>query len=460
VEKCWNAVQSGDQEEIASLIDLDSVIDTYLVEEFNKNLDVGYDSFFLYKDQGGKLTFGPIWDFDIAFGNSNEHDCEQTYNLYTAIDYCNHYHSNEWYTVLMEYKWFRQLVLERWNSEEVQTIFGNLSQLATDTGVAGYNSYCRNFTRWPILGQKINRETRYITSLTSYKEHYQYLANWIAERFTWLNENLELCLSQNTVTNDPPVVYSFSGGTGTQADPYLISTSADFETFTSALSGTDFEGVWFLQTSDLDLTTLSSYNGIGSSASFSGVYDGGGHTIHAVINSGDGCLFPYVSGLVMNLITTGSVTNSNQAAGICRSVRRGGALVNCASFMDITSTGGNAGGLSPSTQDGDSSMILNCYFGGSLSGESQNSPINCWLSGRGGIFRYLYYSQELKVTGSGLSVSEDDVALAEKDMTQNLAQLLNSHLTEVAQLLSSYGLSASDLCTWTSDGGYPTMRAK
>jgi hypothetical protein len=128
--------------------------------------------------------------------------------------------------------------------------------------------------------------------------------------------------------------------------------------------------------------------------------------------------------------------------------------------MDITSTGGNAGGLSPSTQDGDSSMILNCYFGGSLSGESQNSPINCWLSGRGGIFRYLYYSQELKVTGSGLSVSEDDVALAEKDMTQNLAQLLNSHLTEVAQLLSSYGLSASDLCTWTSDGGYPTMRAK
>ncbi len=83
INKCWIAVKEGSRYNIEYLIDLNSLIDTYLVEEVLKNLDVGYDSYYLYKDKGGKLFFGPLWDFDLSQGNANE-GCEFYTDLYVA----------------------------------------------------------------------------------------------------------------------------------------------------------------------------------------------------------------------------------------------------------------------------------------------------------------------------------------------------------------------------------------
>ncbi len=472
VDECWAAVMSGDQEEVESLMDVSSLIDTYLVEEFVKNLDVGYDSFYMYKDKGGKLTFGPIWDFDLGFGNSDEHGCELAEDLYVALDYCNHYHSSEWYSYLMEHDWFRAKVAERWKSEEAQKAFGSISELATSTAKAGYNSFCRNFDKWQIFGQKINRETWHITELKNYTEHYEYLSKWIGDRFTWLNGFIGSEDYNNGDLGDigggwdpwwppkpkPTPEYTFSGGKGTAKNPYLISTASDFVDFTDALKSIDYSGKYFLQTADLNMDEVNGYSGIGSSGTFAGVYDAAGHTITAHINSHDGCIFPYVSGVVMNLITKGSVTNQNQAAGICRSVRTGGALINCASLMDVTSTGGNAGGLSPSTQSGNGAVIVNCYFAGTLNGAEQSSPINCWLGGRGGIFSYLYYSE--KCDNGNLSVSDDDTLLTAAQVKNELAATLNANLDKLADVLKTYGLSKSDLCRWKNSGDSPVMEVK
>lgn len=53
-------------------IDLDSFVCKYLTEEISRNYDGGVTSSFFYKKsdaQGGKLYAGPVWDFDVAFGN-------------------------------------------------------------------------------------------------------------------------------------------------------------------------------------------------------------------------------------------------------------------------------------------------------------------------------------------------------------------------------------------------------
>ena len=49
-------------------------------------------------------------------------------------------------------------------------------------------SYDRNFVKWPIFGQCMNRETELIMSLQSHKEHYTYLAQWIDDRIDWLDD--------------------------------------------------------------------------------------------------------------------------------------------------------------------------------------------------------------------------------------------------------------------------------
>ena len=55
-------------------IDVDSFIDYHWMVEATKNIDGYWHSQFFYKDRGGKLVKGPIWDWDLSFGNVFYHD--------------------------------------------------------------------------------------------------------------------------------------------------------------------------------------------------------------------------------------------------------------------------------------------------------------------------------------------------------------------------------------------------
>lgn len=63
-------------------IDVDSLVDMYIINEFLKNPDWGfgnqpcYASTFMYMEEGGKLYFGPLWDCDISMGRNDYGDSE------------------------------------------------------------------------------------------------------------------------------------------------------------------------------------------------------------------------------------------------------------------------------------------------------------------------------------------------------------------------------------------------
>lgn len=183
LRSAWKAVQNGDEAEIAKLIDIDSMVNAYLVEEILKNLDCGYDSFYLYRVPGGKLTFGPLWDFDNALGNADE-GTENYFDLYVA--YNERFQSNPWLYTAMEQEWFRQRVVTMWDASK--DACSKMSATVLAAGKAGYNSYCRNFEKWDLFGRQWNRETEQITTLATYTQHYEFLATWIDQRLEWLDE--------------------------------------------------------------------------------------------------------------------------------------------------------------------------------------------------------------------------------------------------------------------------------
>lgn len=53
---------------ISDLVDLESLAKLYVLEETVKNPDAFVSSTYLYLPEGGKLTAGPVWDFDSSFG--------------------------------------------------------------------------------------------------------------------------------------------------------------------------------------------------------------------------------------------------------------------------------------------------------------------------------------------------------------------------------------------------------
>ena len=83
-------------------------------------------------------------------------------------------------------------------------------------------------------------------------------------------------------------------GSGTEADPYLIETAEELETF-SFLSQTDtFEGKFIKLGADIALEGENNHSPIGSwDVGFGGTFDGNGHTVSGVHikNSGDGSGF-------------------------------------------------------------------------------------------------------------------------------------------------------------------------
>ena len=68
--------------------DVDSLVFRYLFEEFVLNIDGGISSLHIYKDteeNGGKLNFSCVWDYDCSLGNYNKYaDLTSPETLFTA----------------------------------------------------------------------------------------------------------------------------------------------------------------------------------------------------------------------------------------------------------------------------------------------------------------------------------------------------------------------------------------
>lgn len=66
------AIEEKNYERIKALVNVESFARYYLVSEFSVNPDAYWTSFYMYKDgKNDKIHAGPVWDFDMAFGNRN-----------------------------------------------------------------------------------------------------------------------------------------------------------------------------------------------------------------------------------------------------------------------------------------------------------------------------------------------------------------------------------------------------
>ena len=115
----------------------------------------------------------------------------------------------------------------------------------------------------------------------------------------------------------------FSGGTGTQGDPWLIASQADLTALAEFLNSGNAEtfdtenanvgnchGYYFKQTADIDLTGVT-WEPIGYSGSyyFAGNYDGGGHSITNAVSTGKVDPEGYATAGIFGWVAFGSVAN-------------------------------------------------------------------------------------------------------------------------------------------------------
>ena len=187
IAKSLNVLRRQDKARAEELIDIPSLVDNFIANEVCKNNDIGWGSFYICKDAGGKLTFAPMWDYDLALGNyENYKGFDSPYGINEFDITSINSNSNQWYCYALQNDWFREAVAIRWKevTERIKTLPENVKEEAQKN----IRSYLRNFEMWEPLGKEYFIETYSIAKFTEYHEHTDYLSEWIAKRIQWLDD--------------------------------------------------------------------------------------------------------------------------------------------------------------------------------------------------------------------------------------------------------------------------------
>lgn len=235
-------------------------------------------------------------------------------------------------------------------------------------------------------------------------------------------------------------------GSGTADDPYLISSTEDWNTFANNVNnGTSYSGQTVKLNADISVTTM-----VGTwDNPFNGTFDGGGHTLSVTLNNdsqyGDEdayygvAPFRFTNGATIQfLVVTGIVTTSTRkyAAGLIGMTKGGtNTILNCISSVEIYSTinkwgdkDGTHGGFIGKASG--TVIINNCLFNGQLTTTSDNPTINCggfvgWRDGTLSISNSLYAPNTTIPSGKtavnvGATFSRNDVTPTNSYYTQTL----------------------------------------
>ncbi|MEE3460050.1 MAG: YifB family Mg chelatase-like AAA ATPase, partial [Candidatus Faecousia sp.] len=190
-------------------LDLDALARVYLIQEFSMNRDAyRTDSSFLYKPRGGKLYWGPLWDFDLdAWGGDSVEtylaDDGQAAQVTEGI-----YHQYAWFRVLRGDPVFVEAVRAAWGGpdcDDPATLRFQLAEAIQDGGLLDrYEEEltCAAEANADLPGYTFDylAEADWLegpTIETDFHGEIYRLKRWIGDRMRWFDENIENLLDEN-----------------------------------------------------------------------------------------------------------------------------------------------------------------------------------------------------------------------------------------------------------------------
>ncbi len=218
-------------------IDRASWIDHHILNVFSANYDGLERSAYFYKDRGGKLTAGPVWDFDRSFGSATYTETFPWDQWHLSVNYW----VTGWWGYLAHDPEFMQDWVDRWQQLRATTFSTeNLNALGDSLSTAvGSTAAARDAARWTttILPE-------YAPGITG---GYSAMRTWFNNRATWIDQQFVAAPTRTTsgtnVTFTPPagaqLAYTLDGsdpralggqvapGTQLTSSPLTVSASAN-----------------------------------------------------------------------------------------------------------------------------------------------------------------------------------------------------------------------------------------
>ena len=207
--------------------DVSSFVDYFIINELTKNLDAYRLSAYLYKDKdskGGKLTMGPLWDYNLSCGGVNigfgdwpsTPDNWVYQELPDGVPF--------WWETFLNDNYYTSCLKERW--VELREVLINEDRF--NEIIDGYATYLdeakdRNFEIFPLEDSVWSNNHSGFT----YQQEIDTLKGFLRERLKWMDTEIaSLPGSEDCMEWDPEII------TGLEPE------KEGFEVFPNPVSGT------------------------------------------------------------------------------------------------------------------------------------------------------------------------------------------------------------------------------
>lgn len=161
-------------------IDVYDFLRYYWVQEYSKNEDGNFArSIFMTWQKGGLLHFGPLWDFDISFGNESYKRNRSPDGWYIRNRY--------WFNYIMKDADLRDAVRNYWleNRDVFHALIDSVPLYVSNISRALENEY----RRWPIMENTENWALK--DPYKDYDEALDSLVLWMEARYEWIDNALK-----------------------------------------------------------------------------------------------------------------------------------------------------------------------------------------------------------------------------------------------------------------------------
>jgi hypothetical protein len=171
---------TSDKRTYTNYIDRKSFIDFFIINEVCGNIDGYRLSTYMYKDRGGKLKMGPVWDLNIGYNLQDRvpfNDWIMNYNTYITNDA---WMVPFWWKRLMEDPQYRSELKARW-TELRANVLTTINVLGLTNSTSDYltknNAISRNYARW--TGITVN-----------YSASVGEMNTWLRNRLEWMDSKI------------------------------------------------------------------------------------------------------------------------------------------------------------------------------------------------------------------------------------------------------------------------------
>ena len=151
-------------------IDQDAWIDFHILNEFTKNPDGFRLSTYMHLPRNGRLTFGPVWDFDRTMGPDDDGRAANPVGWSSVYRF-------GWWASMFRNPNFAQAYIDRWQElrrgvmsvENMHAVIDRMAEELTESAE-------RNYQKWRLLG-----------SVAAWQNEVRQLKTWVKSRAEWMD---------------------------------------------------------------------------------------------------------------------------------------------------------------------------------------------------------------------------------------------------------------------------------